>query len=102
MIRKLEVPQEIGEGAEVRVLLWHKRPGDAIAEGDAILELETDKAIVLVISKQSGFVRRCFAGDGEWLKVGQVAAFISDAADEPAPDDRSASVEGMMALFETT
>ena len=101
MIRKLEVPREIGEGGEVRVLTWHKRPGDAIAEGEALLELETDKAIVLVTSKQSGFVRTCFAADGEWLKVGEVAAFISDTSDEPAPEDRSASAEGMMALFET-
>jgi len=101
MIHKLEVPRELGDGAEVRVLMWHKRPGEAIADGEALLELETDKAVVLVTSKQSGFVRRCFAEDGDWLKVGEVAAFISDAPDEPVPEDRSASAEGMMALFET-
>ena len=66
------------------------------------VELETDKAIVLVTSKQGGFLRTRFAEDGGWLKVGELAALVSDEAGEPLPAERSAVAEGMMAAFETT
>jgi pyruvate/2-oxoglutarate dehydrogenase complex dihydrolipoamide acyltransferase (E2) component len=92
----------MGEGVEIRVLLWYKAEGDPVAEGDALVELETDKAIILVTAKQSGFLRRCFAPAGDWLSTGQVAAWVSDQPDEPIPSDRSAPIEGMFATFETT
>lgn len=102
MIRRLYIPPEMGENVEVRVLLWYKAEGDPIAEGDALVELETDKAIILVTAKQAGILRRCFAPAGDWLTTGQVAAWVSDAADEPIPDDRASPIEGMAATFETT
>jgi len=101
VIRKLEVPKELGDTAEVRVLAWHKREGEPISVGDALVELEADKAILLISSKQTGFLRRCFAAEGEWLKVGEVAAFVSDHTDEAVPE-RAAQTEWMMAAFETT
>ncbi|MBS2023944.1 MAG: lipoyl domain-containing protein [Deltaproteobacteria bacterium] len=102
MIRKLDVPMELGEGVEVRVLAWHKQEGDAIAEGEALVEWETDKAIVLVTAKQGGFLRKLFAREGDWLKVGEVSAFFADSLDEPVPDDRGAAAQGLIANFETT
>jgi pyruvate/2-oxoglutarate dehydrogenase complex dihydrolipoamide acyltransferase (E2) component len=92
----------MGEGVEVRVLLWYKAEGDRIADGEALVEFETDKAIVLVTAKQSGFLRRCFAPAGEWLTVGQLAAWVSDEADEPLPAGPDEATEGMFATFEAT
>lgn len=102
MIRRLLIPLQLGEDVEVRVLLWYKAEGDPIADGDALVELETDKAIILVTAKQAGTLRRCFTAAGDWLKVGQVAAWVSDEAGEPLPAERTAPAEELLATFETT
>ena len=101
MIRRLVVPAELGEG-EVRLLLWYKAEGEVVSADDALLELETDKAIILVTAKQAGTLRRCFGAAGDWLKAGDVAAWLSDAPDEPLPADRDAPAESLLAAFETT
>lgn len=102
MIRRLMIPPELGEDVEVRVLLWYKAEGDAIADGDALVELETDKAVSLVTARQAGVLRRCFAPAGDWLRAGEVAAWVSDAPEEPLPATRDASAEAMLATYETT
>ena len=102
MIRMLRIPPEMGEGVEVRVLLWYKAEGDVISEGDALLEFETDKAIVVVTAKQGGFLRRCFTPAGEWLAAGQVAAWVSDGPEDLLPAERTADVEALLAAFEAT
>lgn len=102
MISRLVVPVQMGENAEVRVLSWYKAEGDAFTSGDALVELETDKAIVLVTAQRPGVLRRCFATAGDWLVTGQVAAWIGDSSDEPLPADRDASMDDVMATFEVT
>jgi pyruvate/2-oxoglutarate dehydrogenase complex dihydrolipoamide acyltransferase (E2) component len=102
VISRLVVPVQMGENAEVRVLSWYKAEGDSIAAGDALVELETDKAIVLVTAQGPGVLRRCFAAAGDWLVTGQVAAWISDTPAEPLPSDREASLDDVPATFEVT
>jgi pyruvate/2-oxoglutarate dehydrogenase complex dihydrolipoamide acyltransferase (E2) component len=101
MVRRLVVPEELG-AVEVRLLHWYKNEGDAVAEQEALLEFETDKAIVLVTATHGGVVRKCFCGAGDWLKPGDVAAWVSDSADEALPSDRSAPLEALPAGFEQT
>jgi len=43
--RVIKVP-DVGEGvAEVELVTWHVRPGDAVAEDQALAEVMTDKAV---------------------------------------------------------
>ncbi len=62
---------------EVRLLDWLKSEGDAVAAGDALLEFETDKAIVVVTATEDGVVRRLLLGSGDWMKPGDVVAWLS-------------------------
>jgi pyruvate/2-oxoglutarate dehydrogenase complex dihydrolipoamide acyltransferase (E2) component len=84
VIRKLIIPKELGE-VEVRLLDWLKAEGDAVAAGDALLEFETDKAIVVVTASEGGVVRRVLVGSGDWMKPGDVVAILSTTADEALP-----------------
>lgn len=102
MIRKLIVPKELGESIEVRLLQWYKAEGDQVAVDEAVLEFETDKAIVLVTAKQAGRLRRCFCAAGEWMKPGDVAAWLTDDPNEPLPAERNAPAETLMVTFDTT
>ncbi len=102
MIRKLIIPKELGESIEVRVLDWLKADAEAVNAGDALLEFETDKAIVLVTAVDAGTLRRRFFASGDWMKPGDVAAWLSDSPDEPLPADGEPLNETVSVNFETT
>ena len=102
MIRKLVIPMELGESIEVRVLDWLKAESDAVNAGDALLEFETDKAIVLVTAVHSGTLRRCFFAAGDWMKPGDVAAWLSDSPNESLPESSEIPGEALMVTFDIT
>jgi pyruvate dehydrogenase E2 component (dihydrolipoamide acetyltransferase)/2-oxoglutarate dehydrogenase E2 component (dihydrolipoamide succinyltransferase) len=68
-----------------KIVSWLKAPGDAVAKGDALLEVETDKAVMEVEAQASGFLTGVTASAGEDVPVGQVIARISESAEDDAP-----------------
>lgn len=73
------------EAVDVRLLEWHAEPGKMLAAGDLIVELETHKVIVEVRAHQAGVLRRIECRQGEWRKLGDVLAILSDEPDSPLP-----------------
>src|SRR5215813_10034068 len=55
-------------------------PGASIAEGQPVMELETDKAVVEVPSSISGTVKDIRVKEGEKIKVGQVIFTVENGA----------------------
>ena len=51
-----ELGENISQGDLVRLLI---SPGTTIAEGQAVMELETDKAVIEVPSSVSGTIQKC-------------------------------------------
>ena len=102
MIKKLVIPKELGDSIEVRLLDWLKAEGDTVAAGDALLEFETDKAIVLVTASQGGIVRRILVGAGDWMKPGDAVAWLSDSADEALPEGDAGPADDLMVTFDVT
>jgi len=101
VIRKLVIPAELGE-VEVRLLDWLKSEGDAVAAGDALLEFETDKAIVVVTASEDGVLRRVLFGSGDWMKPGDVVAWLTSTADEPLPSGAEADGALLTVTFDVT
>ena len=64
------------ESDEVRVLRWLKKQGDEVHEGEAIVEVETDKVNVEVEAAEDGVLREIYAQEGEFIKFGAVVASI--------------------------
>ncbi|MFP1631851.1 biotin/lipoyl-containing protein [Zhengella sp. ZM62] len=75
----LGMAQETG-----KIIAWLKQPGDAVAEGDPLFEVETDKAAMEVEAQADGFLGQVSASAGEDVPVGQVVAIIADSAEEAA------------------
>ncbi len=79
---------------EGKVLRWIKHPGDRVAKGEAIAEIETDKVNVEIESEWDGTVARLLVGAGEVAAVGAPIALIArpgevldgQAAQAPATD----------------
>ena len=74
----LGVAQETG-----KLLSWHKREGDTVTKGEALMEIETDKITVAIEAPASGVLTRVAAKSGDEIPVGQVMAIIQTPDDEP-------------------
>jgi pyruvate dehydrogenase E2 component (dihydrolipoamide acetyltransferase) len=66
---------------EGRVVKWNKNEGDAVKSGDSLAEVETDKAIMELVARGDGVLRKRLVGEGESRPVGTLLGVIG-AADE--------------------
>jgi pyruvate dehydrogenase E2 component (dihydrolipoamide acetyltransferase) len=67
---------------EGRLIAWHKKEGDRVAEGEVLFEVETDKAAMEVPATTSGFVRKLLAAPDDMVPVATDVAIITTTADE--------------------
>ena len=73
------VVPEVGESiVDARVARWLKKTGDAVAAGEALVELETDKVDVEVAAPKAGVLATIAHGDGADVKIGDVLGTITD------------------------
>ena len=63
---------------EGRVLQWLKAEGDVIEMGDAVVEIETDKATMEVEAMGSGVLRKVLVGEGETVPTGVLLGVIAE------------------------
>ncbi|MBF9060392.1 pyruvate dehydrogenase, partial [Rhodobacterales bacterium HKCCSP123] len=78
-----------------KIVSWLKSPGDAVSKGDALFEVETDKATMEVEAQADGFLTGVSAAEGDDVPVGQVIARISETAEgEAAPEAAAAPAAG--------
>jgi len=66
---------------EGRLVKWLKNEGDAVKSGDPLAEVETDKAIMELVARGDGVLRKRLVGEGESRPVGQLVGVIA------APDE---------------
>jgi 2-oxoglutarate dehydrogenase E2 component (dihydrolipoamide succinyltransferase) len=79
------VVPEVGESiVDARVAKWLRKAGDAVAVGDPLVELETDKIDVEVAAPQAGVLGRIDHQDGADVKVGDVLGVIEEAPGDTA------------------
>ncbi|MFZ0296843.1 MAG: biotin/lipoyl-containing protein, partial [Candidatus Sulfotelmatobacter sp.] len=87
--------ENIEQGDLVRLMI---APGATVSEGQAVMELETDKAVVEVPSSVSGKVQQILVKEGEKIKVGQVIFTVENhagaAAAAAAPQGSSSQSQG--------
>ena len=75
------VVPEMGESiVDARVARWLKREGDAVAVGEPLVELETDKVDVEVAAPQSGVLATIAHKDGADVKIGDVLGTIDEGS----------------------
>ncbi|HTZ97383.1 MAG TPA: dihydrolipoyllysine-residue acetyltransferase [Terriglobales bacterium] len=83
-----ELGENIDQGDLVRLMI---SPGATIAEGQPVMELETDKAVVEVPSSISGTVKEVRVKQGEKVKVGQVIFTVDNGARGSSPKQEAAA-----------
>ena len=85
-----ELGENIDQGDLVRLMI---SPGSKVSEGQPVMELETDKAVVEVPSSVSGTVKEIQVKEGQKVKVGQVIFTLEGGASAQPEKAKHAPVE---------
>src|SRR5689334_23579163 len=64
---------------EGRLVKWLKNEGDAVKSGEPLAEVETDKAIMELVARGDGFLRKRLVYEGESRPVGDPVGVIAAA-----------------------
>ncbi len=88
---EIRVPT-LGESVtEATIGKWFKRPGDAVAADEPVVELETDKVTIEVPAPAAGVLSEIAAKDGETVAVGALLGQIKEGAGAAAAKSAAAA-----------
>ncbi len=85
MATEVIMPQMGADMQEGTLLRWLKQPGERVARGEIIAEIETDKANVEIESFADGVLSQTLASEGQVVPVGEVIALIEAGEGAAAP-----------------
>jgi 2-oxoglutarate dehydrogenase E2 component (dihydrolipoamide succinyltransferase) len=80
MTIEVRVPQLPESVADATIVSWHKKPGDAVARDENMVDLETDKVVLEVPAPAAGVLKEIRLNDGTTVTSGQVLAVIDEGA----------------------
>jgi 2-oxoglutarate dehydrogenase E2 component (dihydrolipoamide succinyltransferase) len=80
MTIEVRVPQLPESVADATIVSWHKKPGDAVARDENLVDLETDKVVLEVPAPAAGVLKEIKLNDGTTVTSGQVLAVIAEGA----------------------
>lgn len=81
VVKEIKVPELAESITEGTVAEWLVQPGDKVEQGDAILELETDKVNVEVNSDYAGVIVEALVEEGDDVNVGDTIAKLDENAE---------------------
>jgi 2-oxoglutarate dehydrogenase E2 component (dihydrolipoamide succinyltransferase) len=79
-IFEVKVPQLSESVAEATLLQWKKKVGDAVAQDEILIEIETDKVVLEVPSPSAGVLTDIVVADGGTVVAEQLIAKIDSTA----------------------
>jgi 2-oxoglutarate dehydrogenase E2 component (dihydrolipoamide succinyltransferase) len=79
-IVEVKVPQLSESVAEATLLQWKKRPGEAVALDEILVEIETDKVVLEVPAPAAGVLAQLVKNDGDICVAEEVIARIDTEA----------------------
>ncbi|MDD5612336.1 MAG: E3 binding domain-containing protein, partial [Gallionella sp.] len=79
-IIEVKVPQLSESVSEATLLNWLKQVGDAVREGENLIDVETDKVVLELPASKSGVITKIIKGDGEKVGSEELIALIDTEA----------------------
>jgi pyruvate dehydrogenase E2 component (dihydrolipoamide acetyltransferase) len=67
---------------EGRLVAWKKREGDAVKTGETLAEVETDKAVMELVAREDGVLRKIVLAEGATVPVGALVAIVGSADED--------------------
>lgn len=93
MLFEIKVPVLAESITEASVLAWEKQPGDYVAAGDKLVDLETDKVVLEIVTPEGGKLAEILKPEGSTVTSEELLARVDAAAQSPAEAIPVAPVE---------
>ena len=77
---EIKMPRLSDTMEEGAVSTWRKHPGDTVAVGDILVEIETDKAVMEYEAYQAGTLAKILVPEGENAEIGAPIALLDDGS----------------------
>ncbi|GAB2881311.1 2-oxoglutarate dehydrogenase complex dihydrolipoyllysine-residue succinyltransferase [Paraburkholderia jirisanensis] len=100
-IVEVKVPQLSESVSEATMLQWKKKPGEAVAQDEILIEIETDKVVLEVPAPSAGVLAQVIKHDGDIVTAdeliakidteGKAGAAAAEAEVKPAPQAAAAA-----------
>ena len=88
---EVKVPQLSESVAEATMLQWKKKPGEAVAIDEILIEIETDKVVLEVPAPAAGVLKECIVESGGTVVADQLIARIDTAGVASAPSSSASA-----------
>jgi pyruvate dehydrogenase E2 component (dihydrolipoamide acetyltransferase) len=75
---EIKMPRLSDTMEEGAIATWHKQPGDTVAVGDVLVEIETDKAVMEYEAYQAGTLAQILVPEGKNADIGTPIALLDD------------------------
>lgn len=97
-IKAPQFPESVADGT---VATWHKQEGEQVSRDELLVDIETDKVVLEVVSPADGVLTKIHHGEGDTIESLAVLAVLeagaaaapSAAAAEEAPAEQAASAD---------
>src|SRR5699024_7316281 len=83
-MKEIKVPELAESITEGTISEWLVKVGDTVAQGDPVVELETDKVNLEVNSDYSGVITEIISEEGEDVEVGDIIAKVDESGEAGA------------------
>jgi 2-oxoglutarate dehydrogenase E2 component (dihydrolipoamide succinyltransferase) len=80
-------PESVQDGT---IATWHKKPGEAVARDELIVDIETDKVVLEVVAPADGSISEVFKAEGDTVGSNEVIAYFVEGAGAAAAPAASA------------
>ncbi|MDF2445485.1 MAG: dihydrolipoyllysine-residue succinyltransferase [Moraxellaceae bacterium] len=82
-------PESVADGT---VATWHKKPGEAVARDELIVDIETDKVVLEVVAPADGIIGKVLKNEGDTVLSQEVLALFEEGAKAAASAPAAAVV----------
>ena len=92
---EIKVPQLSESVSEATLLSWHKQLGEAVQEGENLIDVETDKVVLELPAPKAGVLARIIKQEGEKVVANEVIAVLDTEAAAAAPKVKTGAVSAV-------
>jgi 2-oxoglutarate dehydrogenase E2 component (dihydrolipoamide succinyltransferase) len=96
-IKAPTLPESVPDGT---IATWHKKAGDAVKRDELLVDIETDKVVIEVVSPADGVLQRIIKNTGDTIVSNELIAHVEEGATEAAPVSPASATKEEVAMGE--
>jgi len=89
-IKAPTLPESVPDGT---IATWHKKAGDSVKQDELLVDIETDKVVIEVVSPSDGVLEKILKESGDTIVSSELIAVVKEGAAEKKPSAKSAKAE---------